>query len=637
MEVYVYEGVNYHSQIKKIIIPEEMTSLTNGAFASLFALEEVVITPNLQTIQHMAFFNCGKLSSVHLAGEDALEGVADLRYVTSMGTDYYMKGVQNFADNNKLHTFNFSKNLTGKFASGFFRNNNVIKSLTIPAGVTLEANFYQNDAAHANEIEMTFLGKDNVIPANLFDGHNVTITKIYGYEGSTAQQFAKDKGIAFEALPPEIIASGTYKSGSTWTLDSEGTLTVSGSGDVDCTVDSGWNNKDVYVADGVNYHNHIKKVIISEDMTSLTNGAFAYLRSLEEVVITPNLKTIQHMAFFSSTGISSIHLAGEEAVEGVADLRYVTSMGNDYYMAGVQNFADVNKIHTFKFSEDLKGKFASGFFRNNNVIKSLTIPAGVTLEANFYQNDAAHANEIEMTFLGKDNVIPANLFEGHNVTVTRIYGYIGSTAEAYAKSKNIAFVPISADGLLDFTGYQVRTEGYNGLRSLYSVNLSNIEKLSGLTVVEYGSLIASEQKLIDAGVALTISKNASNEYVSHSFAVKLPIYQASQKDNGHNGIVANTLGTSTAENGDSILSYACTVTNYSVNTFNKAVRFRGYVVLADDAGNEYILYSDLMKDGADYSVASLDTICDTMLNDGTIDETNFSYQDVRKFREELLK
>ncbi len=443
--VYVVGGNNYHGKIKKVILPEEMTSLTNGAFASLANLKEVVITPNLNTIQHMAFMGCGNLSSIHLAGEPAVEGVADLRYVTSMGNDYYMAGVQNFADVNKIHTFNFSENLKGKFASGFFRNNTVIKLLTIPANVTLSSNFYSNSTAHS--IEMTFLGKSTSIPSDLFSGCNITITKIYGYRNSTAQQFASDNGIAFVALDaPAVIASGTYSSGAAWSLDEEGTLTISGTGTVDRTIgDNGGAITGIYTVDGVDYQNQIKKIIIPEGKTLIDKGAFALMKGLQEVVLTPDVVMIQHMAFSLSTALSSIHLAGEPAVEGVADLRYVKSMGNDYYMAGVQNFANVN-IHTFNFSEELTGKLGSGFFRSNDKIQSLTIPAGVTeLAANFYHRQyVSNTHEIEMTFMGMNTVIPDNFLSGTYVAVSKIYGYVGSTAEAYALANNIPFVDLNA-------------------------------------------------------------------------------------------------------------------------------------------------------------------------------------------------
>nr|MCR5123483.1 leucine-rich repeat domain-containing protein [Ruminococcus sp.] len=95
----------------------------------------------------------------------------------------------------------------------------------------------------------------------------------------------------------------------TWELDGEGTLTISGTGNMS---DFSFNNVPWY-AD----RDNIKKVVIADGVTSIGKGAFQYLLKLESVSIPNSVVSIGREAFFVC-----------EALADIAIPKSVTSIGD---------------------------------------------------------------------------------------------------------------------------------------------------------------------------------------------------------------------------------------------------------------------------------------------------------------------
>ena len=85
---------------------------------------------------------------------------------------------------------------------------------------------------------------------------------------------------AVPALAAEIIDSGTCGDNLTWTLDSEGALTISGTGDMwDYT---GENTLDLNTPWASNMRN-IKKAILEDGVTSIGDFAFSHCSQIDSV------------------------------------------------------------------------------------------------------------------------------------------------------------------------------------------------------------------------------------------------------------------------------------------------------------------------------------------------------------------
>ena len=105
------------------------------------------------------------------------------------------------------------------------------------------------------------------------------------------------------ALAADIVDSGTCGaegdgSNLTWTLDSEGVLTISGSGDM----------HGYYFPSAPWYgsRSRVKSAVIADGVTSIGNQAFSECTSLTSVTIPGNVTSIGVCAFDNCTSLKSV-------------------------------------------------------------------------------------------------------------------------------------------------------------------------------------------------------------------------------------------------------------------------------------------------------------------------------------------
>ena len=124
---------------------------------------------------------------------------------------------------------------------------------------------------------------------------------------------------------PEIVASGECGADGdnvTWTLDGDGTLTISGTGDM--------KNYDVWVsnysAPWYAHRNNIYRVIINDGITCIGSAAFQYCSNLVDVNIPESVSSIHDHAFYHCTSLTKISIPG--SVYNLADsaFLYCTSL-----------------------------------------------------------------------------------------------------------------------------------------------------------------------------------------------------------------------------------------------------------------------------------------------------------------------
>jgi len=103
--------------------------------------------------------------------------------------------------------------------------------------------------------------------------------------------------VASEGGAAEIVESGTCGENLSWTLDSVGTLTISGEGAMENSErESRW----------YNYNSSIFAVVIEEGVTSIGNYAFSDLQFFKEIVIPDSVTTIGKRAFSNCEGIEQL-------------------------------------------------------------------------------------------------------------------------------------------------------------------------------------------------------------------------------------------------------------------------------------------------------------------------------------------
>jgi hypothetical protein len=176
-------------------MPSTIVELGRGVFYNCINLEKVVLSPNLKEIPISAFSFCTVLKTVDFNGTESLNeiggsafGGTSIEYIR-IPDSVTSIGYNSFANINKvksLKAFIFPAGMTTLGSdyseSAYFMNSPYIKYVYIPSTAT---KIYDN--------------------ALLIDrGKQLYVPKIYGFEGSAAQDIAKEHGLSFTALDSEF-------------------------------------------------------------------------------------------------------------------------------------------------------------------------------------------------------------------------------------------------------------------------------------------------------------------------------------------------------------------------------------------------------------------------------------------------
>lgn len=131
-----------------------------------------------------------------------------------------------------------------------------------------------------------------------------------------------------EGTDAGYASSGTCGDNLTWTLDDNGTLTISGTGEMtnyNTTSSSG----NTGYAPWTGNRSSINNVIIRDGVTSIGNNAFLYCSNLKSISIPVSLKNVNRMAFRGCSSLSDVYYSGtEEEWNGITIL---WKNGVDYY------------------------------------------------------------------------------------------------------------------------------------------------------------------------------------------------------------------------------------------------------------------------------------------------------------------
>ena len=177
----------------------------------------------------------------------------------------------------------------------------------------------------------------------------------------------------------EIVDSGTCGDNLTWELDSDGVLTISGSGNM-----TDWEINDGYTtAPWFDYSEEIKEVIIENGVTSIGDDAFWwYCENLESVSIPDSVTSIGINAFCHCISLESIDLPDSLTSIGISAFRYCESLKSITIPEGITRletllFGSCDSLESVTLPESLES-IGSWVFEFDPNLKSLNIPDSVT-------------------------------------------------------------------------------------------------------------------------------------------------------------------------------------------------------------------------------------------------------------------
>ena len=154
--------------------------------------------------------------------------------------------------------------------------------------------------------------------------------------------------------PSEVVASGTCGENLTWTLDGNGTLTISGTGPMD---NYSYDEAAPWFSQG--YGSKVKKVIINESVASIGAEAFRGCSGLTSITIPSSVTSIGCGAFMGCSGLTSITIPSSVTNIGACAFEDCTGLTSITIPSSVTSIGD----YTFSGCSGLT---------------SITIPSGVT-------------------------------------------------------------------------------------------------------------------------------------------------------------------------------------------------------------------------------------------------------------------
>ena len=159
----------------------------------------------------------------------------------------------------------------------------------------------------------------------------------------------------FALMPTAAFAAEDNKCGDnlTWTLDSEGTLTISGTGEMA--------DYDKNPQPWAGQRDNIKKLVVENGVTTIGNNAFSDCTALKDVDLSgaSSLETIGNHAFSSCTALESVDLSEASSLTTIKT-----------------SFSHCTKLKSVKLNEGLK-EIGGSAFNNCWELEKIHIPATV--------------------------------------------------------------------------------------------------------------------------------------------------------------------------------------------------------------------------------------------------------------------
>ena len=336
--------------LQEVLITGSVETIGEDAFMDLDSLERVQIASGLKTIGKRAFRLCDNLTTVSLPdgvtsiGEEAFKDCGSLTTInlpdsiTTIGANAFngtkLTGPLNIPSSLVSlgdNAFHGCGGITGtllfpgaleNISKNVFAGCSGIEEIILPRGVLTISDGAFNNCSGVQRLWLT--NSIKTIGASALSGMK-SLKKIY-FSGSlwdwdTGIQWADDRGYSNFPVGPtlnEETASGSCGEALTWSLNSAGDLTISGTGDMASFIATG--------APWAEYRNQVKLVILGQGVTSIGSSAFQDCENLETVRLPNTLTALGEAAFLRCGKLTNVSLpislksVGEDCFTGCEKL-----------------------------------------------------------------------------------------------------------------------------------------------------------------------------------------------------------------------------------------------------------------------------------------------------------------------------
>ena len=369
-----------YTSLKSIKLASTVKSIGNNAFSNT-GITSLELPEGLESIGIGAFYSCEKMTELKLP-----ESLTTL----NNGAFAFCKGLTAVTLPNKI-TF------IGALA---FEECTGLTSITIPENVTEIRNqaFYYCTALTMVELPKAL----QTVGDNAF--YETKLQDVY-YAGTEEDWGKIAIGLKNEPLTNAnlhcmgavVVASGTCGGALTWKLDSKGTLTISGTGEMYnySMADAPWKEqKDLISALVVENGatsigdrtfvgcSSLTEVSIQGKVTEIGRGAFEDCTNLESILLPSSLKTLGDYAFQNCKSLKSVTIPngvtsiGDQTFMGCSSLTEVSIQGKVTEI-GASAFTDCTNLESISLPESVI-KIGNYAFKSTALTGKFVIPSGVT-------------------------------------------------------------------------------------------------------------------------------------------------------------------------------------------------------------------------------------------------------------------
>ena len=460
--LYKYKGSMPENT--KLIIPNEIVSITDEAFYDCENLSNVIIPNSVASIGNSAFYGCENLLNVTIPSSVANIGYSAFEYcenLESINIPYGIKSIEDgtFKDCSNLVNITIPETVTS-IASHAFEGCMRLENISIPDSVVDIGRYAFNCTEWY----------DNQPDGIVFAGKI-----LYNYKGD----MPKNTDI--------IISNGTkaISQGAFSDCVNLRSISISNSiSNISSDMFSGCTGlTNVFIPNtvteiGYNAFEHcssLKNINIPNSVTSIGNSAFYYCTSLENIVIPVGTKSIGSNAFYGCLNLSSVTIPN--TVTSINEAVF----GNCTKLKSIVIPESINAINPFAFS-------------GCTSLKTIIIPKNVNfLGHNFigyYYDEDSH------DYLKIENF--------------KIYGYKNTAAEKYAQDNGFEFISLADDIIFSDKSTGITVSGV--MQNDAVLNVTKLENTFKNSVATYDITLQKDGAVIqpDSTITVKIPSNAEN-------------------------------------------------------------------------------------------------------------------------------
>ena len=350
------------TNLSSVTIPESVTSIGSSVFQGCTSLTSIILPDSVTTIGEHTFASCTALSSIilpkfltsispYLFASCPIESITLPSSITSIEKSA-------FQSCSSLTSITIPDSVTSISSNAFF-NCSILNSITIPTSVISIGSFAFDNCFYLRDVYYT--GTQDQWNAISIGYYNDDLTN------ATIHYQSTDTGN--EPSPSQKCGDNL-----TWSLSSDGVLTIDGTGEMyDFSLSyNPWSD----------YTDSIKTVIVNYGVTHIGNYAFNRCTNLYSATLPESVTSIGRNAFYRCTSLTSIILPESVSSIGEATFRgckALTSVNIPASITSIENstFESCESLATINIPESVTsiGIYAFGSCASLN---SIDIPESVT-------------------------------------------------------------------------------------------------------------------------------------------------------------------------------------------------------------------------------------------------------------------